>query len=84
MDPTAGVADLDLLDLRTASEDDMECVAAFARAVKALFARLEDRQLSDTMALSDTTSEAAPMGHEEMARLSGVIAHNVIRSANRD
>ncbi len=82
-DLTAGLEGLDLLDLRGASDEQLQAVARFAWAVKRLFARLENDRLSDTMPLS-APKDGAPMEHEDMVRLSGLIAHDVIQGANRD
>lgn len=81
-DPAEGLSGLDLLDLRSASEEELRHVATLAWSVKGLFANLEDARLSKTMEMSDMSG--TPMGHGEMARLTGLIAHDVIQGANRD
>ncbi len=76
------VAGLDLLDLRDASDTDLEKVKTLAWAVKQLFLNMEIGGLPAAMTgeTPDTTSMA---DHQQMALMTGVMSHDVIRAGNR-
>ena len=79
----SGVAALDLLDLRKASDQDLALVATLAWAVKHLFNRLETTNLSNARLLAGDTVEKHA-DQLQMAAMTGGMSHDVIMAGNRE
>ncbi|WP_460082175.1 cytochrome c3 family protein [Roseibium sp. LAB1] len=77
------VSDLDLLDLRSADEDDLAKVQTLAWAVKQLLANIERDGLPAAMGAEASDSETMT-DHRQMALMVGVMPHDVIATANRE
>ena len=80
---SSGVANLDLLDLRHASDQDLVRVAKLAWAVKRLFNRLETTNPSGAKLLADDGS-GIQIDQLQLAALSGGLSHDVIAAGNRE
>ena len=78
------VADLDLLDLSEAGEADLANVKALAWSVKTLLRRLETVQLSKAIKQLPKNADGSDIDHEQLARLSGFMSHDVIMSGNKE
>ena len=79
----SGVAGLDLLDLRKASDQELARVATLAWAVKHLFNRLETTNPSKAKLFAgDIVGEW--VDHLQMAALTGGMSHDVIMAGNRE
>ena len=79
----SGVAGLDLLDLRKASDQDLARVATLAWAVKHLFNRLETTNLSNARLLAGDTV-GKQVDQLQMAAMTGGMSHDVIMAGNRE
>jgi|GEM_PF-379265 len=79
----SGVAGLDLLDLRHASDQDLARVAKLAWAVKRLFNRLETTNPSGAKLLADD-GFGIQIDQLQMAALTGGMSHDVIAAGNRE
>ncbi|WP_417678377.1 hypothetical protein [Roseibium sp.] len=77
------VAQLDLLDLTEASDEDLAKVADLAWSVKGLFSRFENDGIMKAMHMPADDS-GTDMNRLDMSYLTGLISHDVIASANRD
>lgn len=77
----SGVAGLDLLDLRHASDQDLARVSKFAWAVKRLFSRLETTNPSGAKLLADD-GFGMEIDQLQLAALSGGMSHDVIAAGN--
>ncbi|WP_162901648.1 cytochrome c3 family protein [Breoghania sp. L-A4] len=79
----AAADSLDLLDLREASDADLARIAELAWSVKRLFNRLETTPLSEVITLPGDAM-GTDMDRMQMAWMTGLLPHDVIRAANRD
>ena len=79
----SGVAGLDLLDLRKASDQDLVRVATLAWAVKNLFNRLETTNLPSAELLVNNTV-GKQVDQLRMAAMTGGMSHDVIVAGNRE
>lgn len=75
---------LDLLDLTDADDGDLENVKSLAWAVKTLFHRLQSKQLSDAVMTLPVNQDGSEIDRVQMARLTGIMSHDVIMAANRE
>lgn len=75
---------LDLLDLTDAEDSDLANVKILAWKTKALFQRLQSQQLSDAVMTLPANQDGHEIDRVQMARLTGIMSHDVIRSANRE
>lgn len=75
---------LDLLDLTDAEAGDLEKVKSLAWAVKTLFHRLQSKQLSDAVMTLPVNQDGSEIDRVQMARLTGIMSHDVIMAANRE
>jgi hypothetical protein len=82
-DAVSGLAGLDLLDLRKASDQDLARVANLAWAVKRLFNRLETTNPSSAKLLANNAL-GTQVDRVQMTALTGGMSHDVIMAANRE
>jgi hypothetical protein len=79
----SGVAGLDLLDLRKASDQDLGRVAALAWAIKHLFNWFETTNPSNAKVLAGD-GVGKQVDHLQMAAMTGGMSHDVIMAGNRE
>lgn len=82
-DLVAETGHLDLLDLRDASEEELQQVAELAWAIKELFQDLEASGLKNVLHLP-ANSDGAPVDDFQFSSMTAVMPRDVIVSANRE
>jgi len=83
-DLVKAIEPLDLLDLTDAEDGELETVKSLAWAVKTLFHRLQNKQLSDAVMTLPVNQDGSEIDRVQMARLTGIMSHDVILAANRE
>ena len=83
-DIVKGVMELDLLDLADASDEQLGRVNTLAWSVKKLFSKLENTQMSEAMNNLPGNLNGAKIDRAQMAQLTAIMSHDVIRSGNRE
>jgi len=83
-DVVSGIAGLDLLDLRKASDQDLERVKKLAWAVKQLFDRLETTNPAAARVLAGSADPKKQSNLLQIGALTGGMSHDVVVAGNHE